>query len=213
MELNQYSMRLQWTPWVSMELPWNSTKVLVVSMEPHGTPWSFHETPWNSMELPWSSMELQVIPWSFHGTPWGFHRIPWNSMKLHGILWNSMEFHGIPWSYFTRAVKSSDHGVETFSLNEVELFPAYCMCLLLFYISVCKSYLVTISKLLLAMRSLSQLKNLYTSCKDIGRIWSSNKIEQFAYTSDQCRLLTTCIVSSAMKVILLAIWTQELGLY
>ena len=81
-----------------------------------------------------------------------------------------MEFHGIPWSYFTRAVKSSDHGVETFSLNEVELFPAYCMCLLLFYISVCKSYLVTISKLLLAMRSLSQLKNLYTSCKDIGRI-------------------------------------------
>ena len=98
MELNQYSMRLQWTPWVSMELPWNSTKVLVVSMEPHGTPWSFHETPWNSMELPWSSMEfhgasmeLHIIPWSFHGTPWGFHRIPWNSMKLHGILWNSME--------------------------------------------------------------------------------------------------------------------------
>ena len=114
MEIHQHTMRLQWTPWSSMGLPWNSTKVLVVSMVPHGTPWSFHETPWNSMELPWSSMgfhgasmELHVIPWSFHGTPWGFHRIPWNSMKLHGILWNSMEFHGIPWSYFTREAYSS----------------------------------------------------------------------------------------------------------
>ena len=68
-------MRLQWTPWVSMELPWNSKKVLVVSMEPHGTPWSFHGTPWNSMELPCSSME-------FHGA----------SMELHGA---SIEFHGV----------------------------------------------------------------------------------------------------------------------
>ena len=72
-------------------------------------------------------------------------------------------------------------------------------------IAVLHKCFVTISKLLLAMHSLSQLKMYF--CKDIGRIRSSNKIEQFAFTCDQCRLLTTWIVSSAMKVILLAIWT------
>ena len=97
MELHQYSMRIQWTPWVSMELPWNSTKVLVVSMEPHGTPWSFHETPWNSMELPWSFMEFHGASMELYGASIEFH-------EFHETLWNSKEFHGIPWSYFTRVL-------------------------------------------------------------------------------------------------------------
>ncbi len=96
-------------------------------MEVHGGPWKLPVSfPWTSMACSdphGISVEAHGTPWSFVGPMWSH---PW---KLHGLGWShygsSIEFHGHPWNFHGIDKIVSMIGFVKTSFDVCSFFPSF----------------------------------------------------------------------------------------
>ena len=98
--------RFHGVPWISMENPWMTDRVHVVSMKFHGFPLKPMDDGWSPRHLyrnPWISMEN---PWTIHGftlilklRTLALTLFMANPQVPHGIHEFSMGFHEFPMGY------------------------------------------------------------------------------------------------------------------